>query len=142
MRVVLVQVDCLLHEQWILAHRRLIFVSLRRWHAMACFFASKGTKTVVFGMAKHSQDGTGTDRSVVCRIHERPTTSARSIRLPDRIVMLTRCLGPVVRGIDELVVRAAVEHVELNILDFQLVGVAALLQSQILTTIFADQPIQ
>lgn len=103
MRVMLIQVDRLLHEQRILTHCRLVFVSLRRWYAVASFLASEGAETVVLGMTKHSQDGTGTDRSVVCRIHERSTSRTGGVRLPHRIVLLPGRLRPIVRGINELV---------------------------------------
>ena len=57
-------------------------------------------------------------------------------------MVLRRRLRPVIRGIDELVVGAAIQRVGLHGFHLELVRVATLLQRQILTTIFAHQSIQ
>ena len=138
--VVLIQIDCLLHEQRVLVQALLLLLPLMCCDDIAGFLCREGAKSVVLWVAEHPQDGTRADRPVVGWVRE--PTRAGSVRLSHRIVVLRRRLRPVVRGIDELVVGASVQQIGLDVLNLQLVGVAALLQRQILTTIFAHQPVQ
>lgn len=135
-RVVLIQINRLLHEQRVLVQALLLFLSLMCCHDVTRLLGRQRTQSVVLWVAKHPQDRTRADWPVVSRVHQ-CSSRARGVGLPHRVVVLGRRLRPVVGGVDKLVVGASIQQIRLDVLHLQLVGVTTLLQGQILTTIFA-----
>ena len=87
LRMVFVQINRLLHEEWVLVQVLLVLLSLMGGHDVAGFFCSEGAECVVLRVAKHSYDRTRADRPVICWVRE-CSPRIRSIGLPDCVVVL------------------------------------------------------